>query len=64
MRILGHFSFYLRIHDNMFTVLGGLGGFRVSLTRITVPSVYACSFFPWRPFQDKQRERSVPELTQ
>ena len=56
MRILGHFL-YLRIHDNMFTVLGVLGGFRVSLIRITVPSVYACSFFPWRPFQDKQRNR-------
>ena len=41
MRILGHFSFYLRIHDNMFTVLGG---FRVSLTRITVPSVYPYFF--------------------
>ena len=27
MRILGIFLFYLRIHDNMFTVLGG---FRVS----------------------------------
>ena len=36
MRILGHFL-YLRIHDNMFTVLGVLGS---PYTRITVPSVY------------------------
>ena len=60
MRILGHFSFYLRIHDNMFTVLGGFRSPNKNHSALCV----CLLFFPWRPFQDKQRERSVPELTQ